>query len=326
MWKYILNRLLFAVPTLIAITVLVFTAIRLVPGDPVLNQIGLSPDKVAAAALRAQLNSDYGLDQPLPVQYLKWLGHVVRGDWGESLFTHRAVLQESVHRLPISLELLVLSMVSSLVLATVVGVVAALRRGSGIDFGLMLFTALGISAPEFLVGTVLIYIFALKLGWFQAAGFARIEDAPLKNIKALLLPGLSLGFARAALLTRLVRAEVLETLSQDFVRTARAKGLRERMVMSRHALKNAMLPVVTVAGLQIGAVLGGSVIVESLFVLPGMGTYGINALQKRDYPAIEGFVLLIAVGFLLANLLVDVLYGYLDPRIRLSRAGGGGRS
>ncbi len=319
MWKYILNRLLFAVPTLIAITVLVFLAIRLVPGDPVQNQIGLASDPAVSAQIKAQLTKSYGLDQPLPVQYLKWLGHVVTGDWGESLFTHRPVLGEIVHRAPISLELLVLSMATSLIMATVVGVVAALRRGSGIDFGLMFFTALGISAPEFLVGTVLIYVFALKLGWFQAAGFARIEDDPLRNIKSLLLPGLSLGFARAALLTRLVRAEILETLGQDFIRTARAKGLRDRVVMTRHALRNAMLPVVTVAGLQIGAVLGGSVIVESLFVLPGMGTYGINALQKRDYPAIEGFVLLIAVGFLLANLFVDIAYSWLDPRIRYGR-------
>jgi peptide/nickel transport system permease protein len=319
MWKYILNRLIFAVPTLIAITVLVFLAIRLVPGDPVQNQIGLASDPVVSAQIRAQLTKSYGLDQPLPVQYLKWLSHVVSGDWGESLFTHRSVLGEIAHRAPISLELLVLSMTTSLILATVVGIVAALRRGSGIDFGLMFLTALGISAPEFLVGTVLIYVFALKLGWFQAAGFARIEDDPIRNIKSLLLPGLSLGFARAALLTRLVRAEVLETLSQDFIRTARAKGLRDRVVMTRHALRNAMLPVVTVAGLQIGAVLGGSVIVESLFVLPGMGTYGINALQKRDYPAIEGFVLLIAVGFLFANLFVDIAYSWLDPRIHYGR-------
>jgi peptide/nickel transport system permease protein len=319
MGKYILTRLIVAVPTLIAITMLVFGALRLVPGDPVTNQIGLPTDPLIAAQLRTQLEKEYGLDQPLPVQYVKWLGHVVRGDWGESLFTHRGVLPEIVHRAPISVELFVLSITISLLAATLFGVIAALRRGSAIDFGLMFVTALGVSAPEFLVGTVLIYVFALKLGWFQAAGFARLEDDPLKNIRSLLLPGLALGFARAALLTRLVRAEVLENLGQDYVRTARAKGLRDRSVMLRHTLKNAMLPVVTVAGLQIGAILGGSVIVESLFVLPGMGTYGINALQKRDYPAIEGFVLVIALSFVFANLLVDVLYGWLDPRIRYAR-------
>lgn len=316
MSKYILTRLIFAVPTLLAITVLVFAAIRLVPGDPITNQIGLPNDPAIAAQLRAQLRKDYGLDQPVPVQYLKWLGRVVRGDWGASLFTHRNVLPEIVHRAPISVELFVLSISTSLLVAILFGLIAALRRGSVVDFGLMLATALGISAPEFLVGTVLIYVFALKLSWFQAAGFARIEDDPIKNIHSLLLPGIALGFARAALLTRLVRAEVLEVLGQDFVRTARAKGLRDRVVMLRHTLKNAMLPVVTVAGLQIGAILGGSVIVESLFVLPGMGTYGIEALQKRDYPAIQGFVLVIAISFVLANLLVDMLYGWLDPRIR----------
>ncbi len=319
MRTYVLTRLLLAVPTLLAITVLVFAAVRLVPGDPVQNQIGLPTDPVAAAQLRAQLTKEYGLNQPLPLQYLKWLGHVVRGDWGASLFTHRSVLSEIRHRAPISVELFLLSITSSLLIAVLFGVIAALRRGSSVDFGLMLVTALGVSAPEFLVGTVLIYVFALKLGWFQAAGFARLEDDPLKNIHSLLLPGLSLGFARAALLTRLVRAEVLETLGQDFVRTARAKGLRDRVVMVRHTLKNAMLPVVTVAGLQIGAILGGSVIVESLFVIPGMGTYGVNALQKRDYPAIEGFVLVIAITFVFANLFVDLLYSWLDPRIRYGR-------
>ena len=319
MSKYIVTRLILAVPTLIAITMLVFAAIRLVPGDPVTNQIGMPSDPAAAAQLRVRLTKEYGLDQPVPVQYVKWLGHVVRGDWGESLFTHRAVLPEIVHRAPISIELFLFSIGTSLVIAILFGVLAALRRGSAIDFSLMAVTALGISAPEFVVGTVLIYIFALRLGWFQAAGFVRIEDSPLQNLRALLLPGLALGFGRAALLTRLVRAEVLEVMGQDFVRTARAKGLRDRIVMLRHTLKNAMLPVVTVAGLQVGAILGGSVIVETLFVLPGMGIYGINALQKRDYPAIEGFVLVIAFSFVFANLFVDVLYGWLDPRIRYAR-------
>ncbi len=312
MTKYIIGRLLLAVPTLIVISMVVFGALRLVPGDPVQNQVGLDADP----AVVAQLRRDYGLDQPLPVQYVKWLSHFVTGDWGESVFTHRSVLPEILHRLPISLEIGLLSLTTAFLIAIPIGTVAAIKRGKSIDFGLMTFSVLGVSAPEFLVGVLLIYLFALKLGWLQAAGFQRLEVDPLANLKALILPCVSLGFARAALLSRLVRAEMLEVLGQDYVRTARAKGLQGRVVITGHALKNALIPVVTIAGLQVGAILGGSVVVESLFVIPGIGTYGIIAMQKRDYPAVQGFVLFIAIGFVLANLLVDVAYGWLDPRIR----------
>jgi peptide/nickel transport system permease protein len=177
----------------------------------------------------------------------------------------------------------------------------------------------GISAPEFLIGVLLIDVFALKLGWIDAAGFRRFADDPLANLKALILSCLSLGFARAALLSRLVRSAMIEVLSQDYVRTAGAKGLHGPAVISRHALKNALIRVVTVVGLQIGAILGGSVVVESLFVIPGIGTYGIDAMRKRDHPAVQGFVLFSAFGFVLANLLVDLTYGWLDPRIRFRR-------
>jgi peptide/nickel transport system permease protein len=312
MTTYILNRLALAVPTLLAISILVFAALRLVPGDPVQNQIGLDYDP----AVRDQLRSEYGLDQPLPAQYAKWLGHFVRGDWGASMFTHRAVLPEIIHRVPISIEIGLLSIATAFLIAIPVGTFAALNRGKRLDFGLMSFTVLGVSAPEFLIGVLLIYVFSLRLGWLDATGFRRLEEDPVANLRALILPVISLGFARAALLTRLIRAELIEVLSQDYVRTARAKGLRYRVIVLRHALKNALIPVVTILGLQVGAILGGSVVVESLFVIPGIGTYGIDALRKRDYPVVQGFVLFIAVGFVLANLLVDIAYGWLDPRIR----------
>lgn len=312
MSKYIVGRLLLAVPTLLVISMLVFGALRLVPGDPVQNMVGLDPDPEVVE----QLRKDYGLDQPLALQYVKWLGRFLTGDWGESIFTHREVLPEILHRVPISIEIGLLSLATALLLAIPIGTIAAIKRGKLPDFGLMVFSVLGVSAPEFLVGVLMIYVFALKLGWLDAAGFQRFEDDPIANLRALVLPVVSLGFARAALLSRLVRAEMIEVLSQDYVRTARAKGLRGRAIVMRHALKNALIPVVTVAGLQIGAILGGSVVVESLFVIPGIGTYGITAMQKRDYPVVQGFVLFIAVGFVLANLIVDVAYAWLDPRIR----------
>lgn len=316
MGQYIFGRLLLAVPTLLVISMLVFGAIRLVPGDPVQNQVGLDPDPLVVA----QLRKDYGIDQPVPVQYVRWLDRFVRGDWGKSIFTHRPVLPEILHRVPISMEIGLLSLATAFAIAIPVGVFAALSRGRAPDFGLMTFSVLGISAPEFLVGVLLIYVFALKLGWVQAAGFQRFEDDPIANLRSLILPCISLGLARAALLSRLVRSEMLEVLSQDYVRTAHAKGLRRRVVVVRHALKNALIPVVTILGLQIGAILGGSVVVESLFVIPGIGTYGIDALRKHDYPVVQGFVLFIAAGFVLANLIVDVAYGWLDPRIRYRRS------
>lgn len=313
MVRLVVIRVLAAVPTLLVASVVIFGAMRMVGGDPVRNQLGLEADPVVVERLREA----YGLDQPVPVQYAKWLQHVVTGDWGASLFTRRPVLGEIGARISITLELVGASMLIAWLIAIPIGILAALRRGSFLDLGLMTAAVVGISTPEFLLGAVLILVFSLYLDWLPAVGFATFQSDPVANIRSLILPAISLGIARAALLTRIVRAEMIEVMGQEYIRTARAKGLRERGVIGRHALKNALIPVVTVGALQIGAALGGAVVVESVFGIPGMGTYGISALLKRDYPAIQAFVLVIAIGFVGANLLVDVTYALLDPRIRV---------
>ncbi len=312
MARYIVVRLLLALPTILMATMVVFAAIHFVPGDPVRNQLGLDADPLVVQ----QLRQDYGLDQPLPVQYAKWLGHVVRGDWGKSIFTHRPVLDEIRNRLPISLELGAISLSLAFVLAIFIGVFSALNRGGPIDLGLMTFSTLGISAPEFLVGALAILVFSVHLGWLDPIGYTPFTKDPMANLRTMILPGISLGLARSALLSRLVRSETLEVLSQDYIRTARAKGLSGRKVITSHVLKNAMIPVITVLGLQVAGILAGAVIVESLFGLPGMGTYGVVAFQKRDFPAIEGFVLFVTLSIITANLVVDVAYSWLNPRIR----------
>lgn len=313
MTQLIVTRLVLAIPTIIVSSILVFVALQMVPGDPVQSQLGLDYDPAVAEALR----KEYGLDQPMPIRYLRWAGHVVRGDLGTSIFTGRPVLDELTHRLPISLQLLAISLTVSFLVAVPVGILAARRRGGITDLILMSASVVGISTPEFLVGAFLIYVFGLQLHWFDTIGFVRFEEDPLNNLRSLVLPGAALGVARAAILARLVRAELVEVLSADYIRTARAKGVHESAIVLRHALKNSLIPVVTVLGVQIGAVIGGSVVVESVFAIPGMGTYAITAMLKRDYPAIQGFVLLVTVGFILATLVVDVTYGWLDPRIRV---------
>lgn len=312
MAQYIVFRLLLAVPTIVMATMAVFLAIHFVPGDPVRNQLGLDADP----AVIAQMKEDYGLDQPLPIQYGKWAWHVVRGDWGKSIYTHEPVLTEFRHRLPISLELGVISLAVAFAVAVFAGVASAMRPGGWADFSLMTVAMLGISAPEFLTGALAILVLSVKLGWLDPIGWTPLTENPMANVKTLILPSLSLGLARAALLSRLVRSETLEVLSQDYIRTARAKGLRSSKIITRHVLKNAMIPVVTVLGLQVSGILAGAVIVESLFGLPGLGTYGVDAFQKRDFPAIEGFVLFVTLSIIISNLVVDIAYSWLNPRIR----------
>jgi ABC-type dipeptide/oligopeptide/nickel transport system permease component len=317
MTKYVATRLLLAVPTLAAVSVIVFAAMRAVPGDPIYLYLGTNYDPELARGLR----HDFGLDQPLPVQYLRWAGHLATGDWGTSIFSRTDVLPELLRRAPVSVELVMLSMCVAMAVAVPLGVIAATHRGSRLDVGLMTLSVLGISAPEFLVATLLMLVFALKLGWFGTAGFVRMWDDPAANLRSLALPALALGLARAALLSRLVRNQMIEILSQDYIRTARAKGLRERLVLRRHALRAALVPVITVAGLQFAALLGGAVVVETVFSIPGLGSYGITAMQRRDFPAIQGFVLLVSAGFVLMNILTDVACGLLDPLISFSREG-----
>src|SRR6266852_4684850 len=298
----ILRRLVATVPVLFLVTLGVFLLIHLVPGDPVEAMLGESQDAVAKETLRREL----GFDQPLYVQYVTWMGRVVQGDLGRSVRTHQTVLDNVSHRIRPTLELAVFAMLISLCVATPLGIVTATHRNSAIDSFGTSFALFGICMPNFVIALLLIFVFGVTLHWLPISSFTDPFDDPLAGVRSLTLPAI----------TRTLRSSLLETLSDDYVRTARAKGLGEWAVVRRHALKNALIPVVTVVGLQFGTLIGGAVITEYIFALPGVGRLVVDAVFARDYPLVQGVVLLITVGFIASNLLVDILYGWLDPRIR----------
>jgi peptide/nickel transport system permease protein len=315
MQEYILRRLLLMIPTVLGVTLLVFLMMRFIPGDPVSLLLGDYYTAEAAAAIRQQ----YGLDHPLPMQYVRWLQQVVSGNWGYSIIAKRPIFQDLVRRLPITLELVVLSMGFALLIAIPAGIIAALRPNSWHDYGAMTTAMVGVSIPEFFLGVLLIFLFSLAWDVLPAVGYVPLTQSVSENLRHMALPAVTLGLGRAALLTRLIRASMMEVIRLDYVTTARAKGVRERAVVLQHALKNALIPTVTVLGLQIGFLLGGAIVVETVFAVPGVGSFGITAIALRDYPQVQAFVLLVALAFVLMNLLVDVLYGFLDPRIKYDR-------
>ena len=315
MREYVLRRLLLLVPTVIGVTLIVFLMMRFIPGDPIINMMGEMYSEEDAQRLRHEL----GLDQPLVLQYAKWLLFLLRGDWGTSILTHQSVLTDVAHSLPVSLELIVLAMLISLVIALPAGVVAAVWPNSWKDYSAMVVAMAGVSIPEFFLGVLLFLLFALVLDWLPVSGYVSPLDSLGQNLWHMLLPALALGFPRAALLTRLIRASLLEVLRLEYVTTARSKGLRENVVVLKHALKNALIPTVTVVGLQIGFLIGGAIVVETVFAVPGIGSFGINAIVQRDYPQVQAFVLVAALVFVLANLSVDLLYAVIDPRIQYGK-------
>jgi peptide/nickel transport system permease protein len=309
---YLLRRLLLLLPTLIGVTLVVFLMMRFIPGDPVTNMMGEMFSQEDADRLRHEL----GLDKPLLVQYGNWLGLLLSGDWGHSLFTHQPVLRDILYRLPVSLELVVLSMCVSLLIALPAGIIAAVQPNSWKDYTAMVAAMAGVSIPEFLLGVMFVLLFGLVLGWLPVSGYVSLLEHPWDNLQHMVLPVVALGLPRAALLTRLVRASLLEVLKMEYVVTARAKGLGERFVVLKHALKNALIPTVTVMGLQVGFLIGGAIVIETVFAVPGIGSFGIDAIIKRDYPQVQAFVLVGALVFVLANLAVDLLYVVIDPRIQ----------
>lgn len=290
--------------TLWAVGTLVFLMLHLVPGDPVAVMLGESANAVDQAALRAQL----GLDQPLWVQYVHWWGGLLQGDLGRSLFWHQPVVALIGERLVYTVQLAVLAMVFALMLALPLGVWAAIHAGRWPDSLAMGISLLGVSIPNFWLGPMLILLFSLWLGWLPVSG----AQAPL----AWVLPTVTLGTALAAILTRMVRASLLEVLHEDYLRTARAKGLPQGAVIWRHALRNALLPVVTVLGLQLGTLLGGAVITEVVFDWPGLGQLLVESIQRRDYPVVQGVMLVVTAAYVLVNALTEWLYTRLDPRVR----------
>lgn len=313
---YLIRRLASFVPVLVLTSVLVFMLLHLAPGDPVDMIVGEDrPGPEVIVAIRAQ----YGFDQPVPVQYLRWAGNAAMGDFGYSYRSRQPVIQLILARLPATIELAVLSILLSLAIALPLGIFAALRRGSWVDAFASLVSALGASMPAFWLGILLIYVFALALRWLPPSGYVSpFEDLAL-NLRLMVLPVITLGVGYAAVLTRYVRASMLESLGLEFVRTARAKGLAEPSVVVGHVLRNALIPIVTVLGLETGRLLGGAVLTETIFALPGLGRLAVDAILSRDFPTMQAAVMFMAVVVLLSNLTVDLLYGTLDPRMRSRR-------
>jgi len=311
--QYIARRIVHAVFVVWAVATLVFFLLQMIPGDPVAHILGEEYSPEAAEALRERL----GLDQPLLTQYLNWIGHAATGDFGRSIATGETVSGAIASALPKTLSLAILSFMISLLIAVPAGVISALKRNSLVDYGVSVFAYVGVSMPSYWFGILLVVVFAVNLGWFPAIGYTSISEGGVGEwFNHLLLPAIACGAAYSAILMRFVRAGLLEVLGNEYIRTARAKGLPERAVISRHALRNALVPVVTVAGIQFALLLNGAVVIEVVFSIRGVGRLLINGIFDRDYPIVQGVILLVAAMFVTVNLLVDIAYTFLDPRIR----------
>jgi peptide/nickel transport system permease protein len=312
MTQYVARRVISILPVLFGISVLVFLLVHLIPGDVVQILLGTQATDQQIETLRRT----FGLDRPLPIQYADWVSHILQGDFGVSLRTSRPVLPDLVSRFGVTLQLTLVSMVIALAVAIPLGVASAANRGRGSDAISRVLALLGLSIPNFWLGTMLILFVSLILHWLPPVGFVSLLDNPWLGMQTLIMPSLALGTAVAAFIMRMVRSSLLEVLRQDYIRTANAKGLGDTVVLYRHALKNAFIPVLTVIGVQIGYLLGGAVIIESIFSLPGMGRFLLDSINNRDYAIVQGGVLFIALIFSLVNLSVDLVYAWLDPRNR----------
>ncbi|MGQ9677636.1 MAG: ABC transporter permease, partial [Chloroflexota bacterium] len=311
---YIARRLLAMIPALIGITFIVFLLIRLVPGDVVDMMLGqqndLGPERIA------DLRRYFGLDQPIYVQYAGWAGNILRGDFGVSFRTARPILPDIMQRIPVTVELALLSALLGIVVGVPAGILAAVKRGTVVELAAQFLGFVGLSVPGFWLGAMFILVASRAFGFFAGARFVGLLEDPAGNLSILALPALAVGLSLMASLTRYTRSSMLEVLGQEYIVTARAKGLASAVVMVRHALKNALIPVVTAIGLQFGYLLGGVVIIETVFAVPGLGRLLVDAIYQRDYPMVQAVVLFIAFSVMLINLVVDVAYAYLDPRLR----------
>jgi peptide/nickel transport system permease protein len=310
-FRFVLGRLIATIPVLFILSIAIFLMLHLTPGDPVKLMLGEDATPEAVTALRA----DLGLDKPLPVQYLLWLGNVLRGDLGHSIRTHQPVLDAIVSRLPVTLELTFLSLVVALLIGIPAGIVAATKRNSPADIASTTVALMGISVPNFFLGILLILLFSLRLRILPPSGYVPFLQNPLLNVKLMLMPSVSLGAALAGIIARMMRSSLLEALGADYIRTARAKGLSGQAVIIGHALKNSLIPVVTVIGLQMGALLGGAILTETVFALPGIGRLVVDSIFARDFPVVLGVILFLALTRVVSNLIADLLYAKIDPRI-----------
>ena len=312
MRRYVLRRVAAFAATLLFVSVLVFAVVRILPGDPALLILGIESSPETVARLRHSM----GLDRPLVVQYVDWLGHALRGDLGISIQYDVPVGRLIVSRLPVTLPLMLMAAVFMLSAAVPLGLYAATRHRRAGDYAAMIVSQLGIAVPSFWSGLLLILFFSVHLGWVRAGGFEGWASGLWPGIRSLLLPAVALGFFQAAVLVRATRSAVLDVLREDYVRTARAKGVGERTVIAKHTLRNALIPIVTVAGIQLGQLVAGSIVLESVFALPGLGRLALGAISARDLPVVQGVTLFVASSIVLINFAVDVAYGFLDPRIR----------
>ena len=308
--RYVATRILLTIPTLLAMSVFVFALIHLVPGDPVRTMLGFRATTENVRVIRHQL----GLDRPLVVQYFSWLNGLLHGDLGQDYISHESLVQLLRERIPVTLELTIASMTLALLVGVPLGVIAASGRRMG-RAATNAFTIAGISMPDFWLGTLLVLVFAAKLNWLPPTGYVSLTSHPLENVRYMTLPVLTLAIGEAAYILRTTRASMQETLDRPFVTFLRAKGLRRYAIVYKHALRTASLPIVTVAGIQFGVLLGGAIVIETLFGLPGVGKLVVTAINQRNYTVVQGSVLVIAALFIFVNLATDLLYGLLNPRV-----------
>jgi peptide/nickel transport system permease protein len=314
MGRYLLRRALESLVAVWLASIIVFVGVRSLPGDPAIALSGEGRDPAANAAVRVR----YGLDQPIPVQYFRWVTIALSGDLGTSIRTRNHVTDEILQRIPVTLELALLAGMVAMAIGVPLGVLAAVRRQSAIDYLAGSVGLLGLSIPTFWLGLILILVFAIGLDVLPASGFVRFDEDPVENLRRMILPAIVLGVGFGAVLLRQLRSAMIGSLGSDYVRTARAKGLTERQVILGHALRNSLITVVTIIGLELGALISGSVVTESIFLIPGFGRLIIEAIQRRDYPVIQGVALVSAVAYITINFIVDVLYSILNPRVRVA--------
>jgi len=312
----IFSRLLSALPILLIVSLITFAMIHLIPGDPAAAIAGLSatPDQVA------NIRHDLGLDQPLATQFVRWYANLLHGDLGRSLLLGQPVMEATLFRLPVTIGLSLYALVITLVIGLVTGVLAALRQNTWVDQAAMMFAMIGISLPNFYLGLLMIILFAVDLGWLPSGGYVELWGHPLKWLASMTMPAVSLALLLAGLLARITRSTMLEVLRQDYIRTARAKGLPRRLVVVKHALSNALIPIVTVIGIIVSLLISGAVVTETLFSIPGVGQLLTQAVLNRDYPMVQGGLLIVTALLVLVNIGVDVIYSFLDPRVRYDGA------
>ena len=319
MQAYIAKRCLLFIPTLLMATMMAFLLLRVIPGDPALVKLaGETGDSSFTQAALHDLQVKLGTDRPLYVQYGKWVWGMLRLDFGQSMFFEEPVADDLIAKFPITLELTVLAMLIATIIAVPLGLVSAIKQDTPADYIARIISITGVALPNFWVGILIVYFLVLFFAWMPPLGYANLWDDPATNLQQFIFPALALGFFEMAFTARVTRSSMLEVYREDYTRTARGKGLAERVVIVRHALKNALLPVVTVTGFQLGRLLAGTVVIENIFMVPGMGKLLLDSVFHRDYTEVQAIVVLITVSVLILNLLLDVIYGWLNPRIRYS--------